>query len=578
MMTTPQDSRMSAPTGAVASASQAAKRSTTAVRAPHRRLLSRHVLTAVAFVVLWSAFLERRALWDPDEGRYAEIAREMAVSRDWITPRLNGLLYFEKPPLQYWATAGAFTLFGERNWTARLWSALTGLAGVLLAFYAGRRLHSQRAGTVAALALASSVLYFGVTHLNTLDAGLSFFLEVVVFSLAIGLREETPANERKWWIHAAWAAAALAVLSKGLVGVVLPGAALAVYAVLYRDRSVWRRLSPLTGLALFLLVSAPWFVAVARANPDFLQFFFVHEHYTRFLTTEHHRGRPWWFFLPVLALGVLPWLPMLSGWWRALLVARGGRFEPFAFLAVWALVVPAFFSASGSKLVTYILPIFPALALLGARYACEAPPERIARQVFWGAALPAAALLAVACALAWRPGAFGGAASPTLPLWCLVAAVLWGWAAFLARRLADRRKLEATIVVLALTLLAAHQLVLLGGEAAVPDRTTAALARQVKPLLGASTRVYVVRMYAQSLPVYLGRTVTPVEYRGELDFGLQREPHKALPTLEAFRAAWSGETDAIAVMGRQTYDALVAASTPMTVVAEDGGRIAVRRR
>jgi hypothetical protein len=228
--------------------------------------------------------------------------------------------------------------------------------------------------------------------------------------------------------------------------------------------------------------------------------------------------------------------------------------------------------------VTYILPVFPALALLGARYACEAPPERIARQVFWGAALPAAALLAVACALAWRPGTFGAAASETLPLWCLVGAALWGYAALLARRLADRRRLDAAIVVLALTLLAAHQLVLLGGAAAAPAGTTATLARQIKPLLADSTRVYVVRMYAQSLPVYLGRTVIPVEYRGELDFGLQREPHKAVPTLDAFRAAWSGETDAVAVMGRQTYGVLAAAGTPMTVIAEDRERIAVRRR
>src|SRR5215212_6669994 len=96
---------------------------------------------AVILLVLWFALLEKRALWDPDEGRYAEIPREMVASGDWLTPRLNDLLYFEKPPLQYWATAVAYELMGQHNWTARLWSALTGLAGVLLVFYAGRRLH-----------------------------------------------------------------------------------------------------------------------------------------------------------------------------------------------------------------------------------------------------------------------------------------------------------------------------------------------------------------------------------------------------------------------------------------------------
>jgi 4-amino-4-deoxy-L-arabinose transferase-like glycosyltransferase len=577
-MTTRQNGRVSAPTAAAPSASDAATPPVNVGRVPLRSLLSRHGLMVLAFLVLWSAFLEQRSLWDPDEGRYAEIPREMAASGDWITPRLNDLLYFEKPPLQYWATAGAYRVFGEHNWTARLWSAVAGLAGALFAFYACRRLYSQRAGMYAALTLASGILYFGVTHLNTLDAGLSFFLEVTVFSLAIGLREETPESERKWWIRAAWAAAGLAVLSKGLVGLVLPAAALVAYAVLYRDRSIWRRLAPLTGPAIFLLVSAPWFVAVSRANPDFLQFFFVHEHYTRFLTTEHHRGQPWWFFLPVLALGALPWVgPMLCGWWRALRVSRGGGFKPFTFLAVWALVVLGFFSASGSKLVTYILPVLPALAVLAARYVCEAAPGRVARQVFWGALGPTAAFAGMACALVLRPGAFGAAMSEALPWWCLAAAALWGLAAFLARRLADPRKFDATMIVLGLTLLAVHQLVLLGGEAASPYRTTAALARQIKPLLSESTRVYALRMYPQSLPVYLGRTVTLVEFRGELDFGLQREPQKTLPTLDAFRDAWSRETDAVAVMARKTYDLLLAAGTPMTVIAADADRTVVRR-
>jgi 4-amino-4-deoxy-L-arabinose transferase-like glycosyltransferase len=577
-MTTRQNGRVSAPTAAAPGASDAATLPVNLGRVPLRSLLSRHGLMVLAFLVLWSAFLEQRSLWDPDEGRYAEIPREMAASGDWITPRLNDLLYFEKPPLQYWATAGAYRVFGEHNWTARLWSALAGLAGALFAFYACRRLYSQRAGMYAALTLASSILYFGVTHLNTLDAGLSFFLEVTVFSLAIGLREETPERERKWWIRAAWAAAGLAVLSKGLVGLVLPAAALVVYAVLYRDRSIWRRLAPLTGPAIFLLVSAPWFVAVSRANPDFLQFFFVHEHYTRFLTTEHHRGQPWWFFFPVLAAGALPWVgPMLCGWWRALRVSRGGGFKPFTFLAVWALVVLGFFSASGSKLVTYILPVLPALAVLAARYMCEAAPGRVARQVFWGAVGPAAAFAGMASALALRPGAFGAAMSEALPLWCLAAAGLWGVAAFLARRLADPRKFDATMIVLGLTLFAVHQLVLLGSEAASPYRTTAALARQIKPLLSESTRVYAVRMYPQTLPVYLGRPVTLVEFRGELDFGLQREPHKTLPTLDAFRDAWSRETDAVAIMASKTYDTLLAAGTPMTVIAADAERTVVRR-
>src|SRR5580765_5181026 len=122
----------------------------------------------LAALLIWFSNLEYRKLIKPDEGRYAEISREMAVSGDLVTPRLNGIKYFEKPPLHYWAGAAAFTLFGQHEWAARLWSALTGVLGVALAWYAGRRLFGPLAGFYAAVVLASSLMYVVVGHLNTL--------------------------------------------------------------------------------------------------------------------------------------------------------------------------------------------------------------------------------------------------------------------------------------------------------------------------------------------------------------------------------------------------------------------------
>lgn len=535
-------------------------------------------LLVLVLLVLWFALLEQRPLWDPDEGRYAEIPREMLASGNWITPRLNDLLYFEKPPLQYWATGAAFQLFGLHNWSARLWSALTGLAGVLLLFYAGRRLHSTRAGLYAALMLASSLLYFGVAHVNTLDMGLTLFIEIVVFALAIGLRRETSHTECRLWIHLAWVAAGLAVLSKGLVGVVLPATALMGYSALYRDYSLWKRLSPASGAALLLLVAAPWFVAVSRDNPDFMQFFFVHEHFTRFLTTEHHRYQPWWFFLPVLALGALPWTaPMLAGLWRGFKPVQDAGFQPYGFLAVWSVVVFVFFSASSSKLFPYIVPIFPALALFGGRYACEAPPPALARQLFVSSLVPALIVGLAPYVTALYAKGHASELVQDVKIWSIIAAATWAAGGFFAFAASNRRSVDGAVIALALSAMAAHQMLLTGVEKVAPAKSSLALAREIKPHLGGSTRVYALQVYPQSLPVYLDRTVTLVNFRGELDFGLAREPQKGIPTMEVFLERWRRESDAIAVMSAPTYRAFVSAGVPMTLIGEDSARVAVRR-
>jgi len=175
--------------------------------------------------LIWFANLEYRKLIKPDEGRYAEVPREMVASGDWVTPRLNGLKYFEKPPLQYWATAAAYEIFGEHHWTSRLWTALTGFAGILLVWFAGLRLFGREAANYAAILLGSSMLYTLMAHVNTLDMGVTFFITLGIAGLLLGQSEADTKLQRNWMLLA-WAGLGLAVLSKGLMGLVLPGAAL----------------------------------------------------------------------------------------------------------------------------------------------------------------------------------------------------------------------------------------------------------------------------------------------------------------------------------------------------------------
>ncbi len=158
------------------------------------------LLLLLAVAILWFSNIEYRKLIKPDEGRYAEIPREMVVSGDWVTPRLNDLKYFEKPPLQYWATAVAYALFGQHQWTARLGAALTGFAGMVLVGFAGTRLFGREAGLYAAILLGGSALYVLMAHINTLDMGVTFFITLGIAGLLLAQQAGTDVRARRNWM------------------------------------------------------------------------------------------------------------------------------------------------------------------------------------------------------------------------------------------------------------------------------------------------------------------------------------------------------------------------------------------
>jgi 4-amino-4-deoxy-L-arabinose transferase-like glycosyltransferase len=249
---------------------------------PSRKRL---LLLLMVFAVLWFGTLDYRTLIKSDEGRYAEIAREMTVSGDWVTPRYNSVKYFFKPPLQYWATAVAFSAFGEDEWTARLWVGLTSFLSVLMVFFAGRVLFGARPALFGAIALGSMMMPVFAGHFNTLDMGVGTFMSAAMFALLLAQRDEATPGQERFWMMLCWAAMALALLSKGLMGIVLPGAVLFCYLVWTRDLVRLKHLHIFKGSLVFLAISAPWFILVMKANPEFYHFFFIHEHFERFLTS-----------------------------------------------------------------------------------------------------------------------------------------------------------------------------------------------------------------------------------------------------------------------------------------------------
>jgi len=548
-----------------------------ATSARRHRGAGRTLLLVLLLAVVWFGPLGYRTLIKSDEGRYAEIAREMHASGDRVTPRLNDLKYFYKPPLQYWATSAAYGVLGESEFAARLWPALTGFLTVLFAGFAARRVFGEVYALPVAAVLASSLWWVGMSHLNSLDAGVASFLGMALFALLLAQRDGVARGAERAWMLGCWAAMALAVLSKGLIGLLLPGATLVVYTLLARDWALWRRLHIVPGLVVFLAIAAPWFVLVTRANPEFFHYFFIHEHFERFLTSVHRRTAPWWYFVPLALAAVLPWLLALPA--AAVGAVRRGAqrngFRPALFALLHAAVILLFFSASSSKLPSYVLPLVPALALLIGLWL---PGAR--RRVVLALAASAAALGAAGVAMApfgarlakeaWLVDAYR-----TFAHWigAGAAVLLAGAVAFAVLELRGRR--TAGIVSLAAGACIAI-LVAASGHEAIGRLTSAReLVRTVGHEFAADQPFYSVRYYDQTLPFYLKRTVTLVDYDDEMEFGLRQEPHKAVPTLDEFMKRWEADRAPSAIMGPDTYDVLSGAGVPMRVIWKDPRRVLV---
>lgn len=544
---------------------------------PRRTLLVFLLLALVA----WFGTLDYRKLIKTDEGRYAEISREMAVSGDWLTPRLNGIKYFEKPPLQYWATAAAFKALGFHEWTARLWTAIAGFLTVLVVWWSGRKCFGAPAGNYAAMVLISNVYFVAMGHFNALDMGLTLFTTLALAGFCFAQRDGATQQEQKRGVLVTWAAMAFAVLSKGLIGIVLPGVTLILYSLIARDWAPWRRLYLVPGTLLFLAIAAPWFVAVSIVNPEFPWFFFIREHFLRYATDEARREGPVYYFVRILLLGMLPWIVvMLDTLWRA---TTGGSREngkpdrPALILLIWTIFVFVFFSLSRSKLPSYILPIFPALALLmGKRLAALDASELKARIMPVGLiAVTGLFFIATAADYAGDPISRPLLQQYAYWLYATVAVTLIGviyccYQSIKGRKLAALTGFSAAGLVASLIALNGH-------NTFAPTMSSYDIAQKVRPLLTPGVPFYSVRTYDQTLPFYLNRTLTLVDYRDEMDYGLKQQPELAIDSMDEFRSRWAADKQAFALLKPDDNEILRSQGLPMQIVYNDGKRVIVKK-
>ncbi|WP_312552328.1 glycosyltransferase family 39 protein [Massilia sp.] len=533
----------------------------------------------VGFCLVWFYTLGARTLVPSDEGRYAEIAREMAASGDFLTPHLNGIKYFGKPPLQAWATALVFSAFGLGEWQARLWTGLCGLAGIVMVYLAGSRLYGRATGITAALVLGSSFFWAGAGHVASYDMGLSAMLACALCAMLIAQRPATTPRARRNWMLGCWAAMALAVLSKGLVGILLPGMVLVVYTLVSGDWRIWQRLHVVPGLALFLAIAAPWFVLVSLENPEFPAFFFMREHVGRFTSDVHSRYQPWHYFLPFLVVGIAPWFGVLAQSLRHGWRAGAAGFDPGRFLVVWAGSIFVFFSLSNAKLPAYILPVFPALALLIARYLDSA-----SHKATIVAAAPPATLGAAVLVFQWIGPALNNmhALAPAqrgIRYWIAGAAALLVLGGIAAAWLAPRARAWALTVLAAAGFLAGQAL-MLGHESWGRDKAGVAHLPAIRSAITPQTPLYAVGQYEYALPFYLGRTMIMV-HRAEdaMRLDLERRPHLWISRLDTFVATWEAQRargiKAIAFVRPDIYADLRRRGVPMRVIGQDARRVIV---
>lgn len=412
------------------------------------------LLLAVVFVGFYLLPLDGRLLWQPDETRYAEISREMLASGNWTVPRLLGLRYFEKPVAGYWMNNIAQLLFSDSNFGVRFASVFSTAVSTLLVFFLGMRMWGQRTtAATAALIYLSSLLVFGIGSYSVLDPMLTLWLTAAMVALYLALHAKTTAGKAGGYLLLG-CCCAMGFMTKGFLALAIP--VIAILPVTLAQKR-FRELLIYGPLALLsaLLLSLPWVLQVARLEPDYWRYFFWVEHIQRFAENDAQHKAPFWYYLPVIIAGVLPWLGLLPGsllnGWR-----QRQRQPELLFLLSWAAMPFLLFSIAKGKLPTYILPCMAPLALLMAAYIQRCSPLRALRG---NAAINGAfgLLVAAGLLLIW----FG--AVKALPLYgpqeqgklmlALAGFVAWGLVGLFCLRRAQQRWHWAAICPLLLGLI-----------------------------------------------------------------------------------------------------------------------------
>jgi len=544
----------------------------------------RFLLCGSIAALLYLTGLGRPALWEPDEGRYAEIAREMVVRGDYVTPHNDWVPYFEKPPLVYWATAASLRLFGRNEFAVRLQAALFSIGQVVVTAALGEAMFGAAAGLLGALALALSPLFFAFARFATPDPALAFWITSALAAFFMASRApHIGKSAGRLWMIAAAGMLALGTLAKGPVALVLGGGiALGWLISQRRGRDALNIPWVACGL-VYVAIAAPWFAVAARRNPGFLEFFFIHEHFQRYLANTEHSWGPWFFF-PVVIGGTWPWFLFIP---PGILAIRGNGNTAaprgaLSFLLIWFGLIFVFFSIPQSKLGEYMLPALPPLAIIagcGIASLDTISSARARRLLGWLVGLNGALALAVT---ALAISALRRGMSSALVTEALVAAsaLLIGAAAgySLVRRGPNH---SVTVLPLAIGVIG----LMLAGIKAREDGASMfsyrSLARAIEPVTDNGCVLASYRHHVQSLPFYTGARERLVSYQGELaPFAHSTDAKETFITTNAqLSMLWSSGTCVVLVANRNDIGQLLRLLKPTpSIIGCEGKKFALYNR
>lgn len=530
-------------------------------------------------LILYVGTLPFMPLMEPDEGRYSGIPAEMIATGDYITPHLKGVVYFEKPPLMYWATALSFHVFGQNEFASRLPAALCAWGLILLAWRMGLYFHDRKTGLYAAAVLTACLFHAAIGRINILDMPLAFFVCTAVWA---GFRFFSGGVYRRSWLYLFFFLSGLAFLTKGLIGIVFPAATVGLWLALSRRwRDILRFFSP-TGIAVFLLVTLPWLILVQERNPDFFRFFFIQEHFLRYTTKFHQRHEPFWFFLPVLVGGIIPWLGFLpsvsSGLRRKWAEAFGG--EEKRFLLTWFGFILVFFSVSSSKLVPYVTPLFPPLAVFLGRLFLVSESEAtggwkvrvpvILQSVLLGAALFVPAFLPER-----------GMPAGEWLLWIAPSLVLVILLAVLPDRLQRRGRIGRLPGIYLVAVLLFVSLVFPAARFLTPYKSALPVVQAMPQHLPAGQKLYQFRINLYGIDFYTGMRTPVVDEVGELFYGALKVPESErqkwfMMFFEFFRFYRQGHEIYLVTADRENVDFIRKEVPAMEILWTNGNYVMIR--
>ncbi len=477
-----------------------------------RSWVSDLLFIVVALGLFYMLWLGTHPLFTPDEGRYSEVAREMTVTGDYITPRLNGVAFLDKPILYYWLQASAIKLFGLKEWALRFWPALIALLGCMTTYIAGRFLFNRRAGILSAIILATNPLYYGAAHYANLDLEVAVWISNTLLFALLAL-QTTSSRQRTFFILLAYLFCGFAALTKGLIGLAFPVMIIGSWIILLNRWNMLSKMRLFSGACIFIALTAPWYFLVQHANPQFFHFFFVTQQVERFLTqADFNNPSAAWFYVPIVLAGFLPWSIFLfqalsqqiKNVWQ-----NRKQHQAQLFLLLWFVIIFAFFSFPKSKTVGYILPIFPALALLTGNYLSQCWEKPKNKAIFFATLsfIILCIVIIIACILV--PHIKSIEIARGIVPYLTDTAVLFFISGMAACYLLFKNNVTKLFSCLTLTAVS-FLLILLASASAMNQKTIKPLAMQLKSVITPQDEVVTFYRYYQDLPLYLEHRITIV--------------------------------------------------------------------